>query len=343
MDMKLNKEALKQLQSHLFNFRKAFTVIIVLNMLFLLERSIFDFMGFMYGMIIADIFYLVFLIIGLFGAWQYRVNYVAASTILSLMWIAWNLFVICNYLNVGFLDRYDPVALNMNTNMKSWWFTSSFGCSEHIENRLEKFKYEKSFAKIKNTFTSTSENSTPAGPFFKNDTRPKTYMLENFIRANCVLPFYTIEIIHSGVLIFLSVLCVIFGLLLANAFNEDDEAFDYIGGFDSVHVGPNNPDSNELYKSNTNSSILQNKNYEAQAIIPNRTYESQGTLRNKAYEPQGTIPIRTYETQGTIPIRTYETQAMVQQNMNYEGQGILPQMNNSQIRLQPLYATNQNG
>jgi len=39
-------------------------------------------MGFMYGMIIADIFYLLFLIIGLFGAYQYRVNYVAAVSFL---------------------------------------------------------------------------------------------------------------------------------------------------------------------------------------------------------------------------------------------------------------------
>lgn len=137
---------------------------------------------------------------------------------------------------------------------------------------------------------------------------------------------------------------------------------DYIGGFDSVRVGPNNPDSNELYNSNTNSSMLQNKNYETQAIIPNKTYESQGTLQNKTYETQGTIPIRayetqstipirayesqstipirTYETQGVMPIRTYETQAMVQPNRNYELQGmpIMPQINNGQIRLQPLYA-----
>ena len=34
-------------------------------------------MGFMFGMIIADLLYLTFLIIGLFGVYQYRVNYVA--------------------------------------------------------------------------------------------------------------------------------------------------------------------------------------------------------------------------------------------------------------------------
>ena len=33
-------------------------------------------MGFMFGMIAADLLFLIFLIIGLFGAYQYRVNYV---------------------------------------------------------------------------------------------------------------------------------------------------------------------------------------------------------------------------------------------------------------------------
>lgn len=282
------KKELKQMQSNLFSFRKAFTIVIILNLIFLLERSIFDFMGFMYGMIIADICYLVFLIIGLFGAYQYRVNYVAASTILSLMWIAWNLFVICVYLNVGFLNRHDPLVLNMNTNMKSWWFTSSFGCSQHIENRLEEFKYKKSFEKIKNTLnenlatvnSNEIRSMTTTTPFpYGTKKMTKDVILENFIRSNCFLPFYTIEIIHSGLLIFLSVLSVIFGLLLANAFNDDDDAFDYIGGFDSVHIMPNK--ENDTMIGNQNNSMLQ------QANVP-----------------------------------------------------ILPR--NAQIRLEPLYATNQN-
>lgn len=269
------KKEFKQIQSNLFSFRKAFTIVIILNLVFLLERSIFDFMGFMYGMIIADIFYLMFLIIGLFGAYQYRVNYVAASTILSLIWIAWNLFVICVYLNVGFLNRHEPVVLNMNTNMKSWWFTSSIGCTQHIENRLEEFKYKKSLEKIKNTLSGSLKTedtnqieltTTTITPFpYGTKKLTKNLILDNFIRTNCFLPFYTIEIIHSGVLIFLSVLCVIFGLLLANAFNEDDDAFDYIGGFDSVHIMPNSENDNMI----TNNSMTQQQSNAP--ILPRNT------------------------------------------------------------------------
>ena len=35
-------------------------------------------------------------------------------------------------------------------------------------------------------------------------------------------------------------MCIIFGLLLSNAFNDDDDTFDYIGGFDTVHIISNN-------------------------------------------------------------------------------------------------------
>lgn len=265
------EKKLKEVQSNLVNFRKAFTVIVILNLIFLILRSIFDFMGFMYGMILADMFYLIFLIIGLFGAFQYRVNYVAVSTILSLLWIAWNLFIVCVYLNVGFLDRYNPIVLNMNTNMKSWWFTNSIGCNQHIQNRLEKYKYEKSFEKIKNelgedVLTNTRsflQTSIKNNHTFANRISTVN-ILEEFIDKNCLIPFYTIEIVQSGILIFLSVLYVIFGILLANAFNEDEEAFDYIGGFDSVHVYGNSTNNENM---NTNNNPQQ-QDYSVLAINP---------------------------------------------------------------------------
>ena len=56
---------------------------------FLIERSIFDFMGFMFGMIIADLLYLTFLIIGLFGVYQYRVNYVAAVSLFCFVFMGY--------------------------------------------------------------------------------------------------------------------------------------------------------------------------------------------------------------------------------------------------------------
>ena len=46
-------------------------------------------MGFMFGMIIADLLYLTFLIIGLFGVYQYRVNYVAAVSLFCFVFMGY--------------------------------------------------------------------------------------------------------------------------------------------------------------------------------------------------------------------------------------------------------------
>jgi hypothetical protein len=77
----------------------------------------------MFGMIIADVIQLIFIIVGLFGAYQYRANYIVAVSqsknlksclfsmflfkcmIWSLLWIGWNLFVVSNYANFGVLNR----------------------------------------------------------------------------------------------------------------------------------------------------------------------------------------------------------------------------------------------
>jgi hypothetical protein len=53
--------------------------------LFLLERAVFDFFGFMFGAIAADILHLLLLIVGLFGAYQYRVNYLVVVSIQVLI------------------------------------------------------------------------------------------------------------------------------------------------------------------------------------------------------------------------------------------------------------------
>lgn len=164
------------------------------------------------------------------------------SIILTLFWIAWNLFVICVYLNIGFLSRYDPYILNLNTGSKSWWFTNSIGCSEKIESKLSNLKYEQEMEQIKSLLLSSTvaysfSSLTSASYSYSSSTssietnsisNSSTNILEDLIQTNCLVPFYTIEIAQSAILIILGILCVIFGLLLANAFNEDDDTCKFI-------------------------------------------------------------------------------------------------------------------
>ena len=134
----------------------------------------------------------------------------------------------------------------MNTGSKSWWLTSSIGCSEKIEYKLSNIKYQQEMNQIKillqpttasllsivvsNISTTTASETTTStlSTLLLDSSNSVTNMsnsnvLENLIQTNCLFPFYTIEIAQSAVLIILGILCIIFGLLLANAFNEDDD------------------------------------------------------------------------------------------------------------------------
>lgn len=130
----------------------------------------------------------------------------------------------------------------MNTGSKSWWLTNSIGCSEKIEYKLSNIKYQQEMNQIKillqpttanllstvvsNTTTPEATTSTLATLLDSSNSvtnMSNSNVLENLIQTNCLFPFYTIEIAQSAVLIILGILCIIFGLLLANAFNEDDD------------------------------------------------------------------------------------------------------------------------
>jgi hypothetical protein len=133
-------------------------------------------------------------------------------------------------------------VLNFNTGRRSWWFTSSFGCSKQIALELEQLQSQENLNILRNiietstpitTTTAKSPNSIaafnlstvhPAALFGFNSNNHSTSssslfklhssssvnshsyrILEQFIQAYCFIPFYVIEIIQCGVLVFLSV------------------------------------------------------------------------------------------------------------------------------------------
>ncbi|XP_022653171.1 uncharacterized protein LOC111246970 isoform X3 [Varroa destructor] len=68
-------------------------------------RQLFDFLGYMWAPILANFFNFLFVILGLFGVYQYRPRYVFTYALWMVAWIMWNAFCICFYLEVGFLNR----------------------------------------------------------------------------------------------------------------------------------------------------------------------------------------------------------------------------------------------
>ncbi|XP_010148790.1 PREDICTED: sodium/potassium-transporting ATPase subunit beta-1-interacting protein 3-like, partial [Eurypyga helias] len=81
----------------------------VLFMFFLqlaaLERQIFDFLGFQWAPILGNFLQIIVVILGLFGTIQFRPRYIVVYTVWTALWVTWNVFIICFYLEVGGLSK----------------------------------------------------------------------------------------------------------------------------------------------------------------------------------------------------------------------------------------------
>ncbi|KAF7246390.1 Sodium/potassium-transporting ATPase subunit beta-1-interacting protein 3, partial [Varanus komodoensis] len=70
-----------------------------------LERQIFDFLGFQWAPILGNFLHIIVVILGLFGTIQYRPRYIVVYSVWTALWVSWNVFIICFYLEVGGLSK----------------------------------------------------------------------------------------------------------------------------------------------------------------------------------------------------------------------------------------------
>ncbi|KAL8179646.1 UNVERIFIED_CONTAM: hypothetical protein K2H54_070310 [Gekko kuhli] len=89
-----------------------------------LERQVFDFLGYQWAPILANFLHIIVVILGLFGTIQYRPRYIVVPllgnracwqkashirggryAIWTAIWVTWNIFIICFYLEVGGLSK----------------------------------------------------------------------------------------------------------------------------------------------------------------------------------------------------------------------------------------------
>uniref|UniRef100_A0A8C0PKP3 Sodium/potassium-transporting ATPase subunit beta-1-interacting protein n=1 Tax=Canis lupus familiaris TaxID=9615 RepID=A0A8C0PKP3_CANLF len=67
-------------------------------------------------------------ILGLLGTIQYRPRYVVVYAVWEAVWVTWNVFIICFYLEVGGLSK-DSELLTFNLSPhRSWWREHGPGC-----------------------------------------------------------------------------------------------------------------------------------------------------------------------------------------------------------------------
>uniref|UniRef100_A0AAV2K8J4 Sodium/potassium-transporting ATPase subunit beta-1-interacting protein n=1 Tax=Knipowitschia caucasica TaxID=637954 RepID=A0AAV2K8J4_KNICA len=70
-----------------------------------LERQVIDFLGYQWAPILTNFLHVIVIILGLFGTIQFRPRYVTGYATWLVVWMTWNVFIICFYLEVGDLSR----------------------------------------------------------------------------------------------------------------------------------------------------------------------------------------------------------------------------------------------
>ncbi|XP_058524389.1 sodium/potassium-transporting ATPase subunit beta-1-interacting protein 3-like [Ochotona princeps] len=84
-----------------------------LQLLSALERQIFDFLGFQWAPILGNFLHIIVVILGLFGTIQYRPRYIMVYTVWTALWVTWNVFIICFYLEVGGLSKHNGLVVTL--------------------------------------------------------------------------------------------------------------------------------------------------------------------------------------------------------------------------------------
>ncbi|OXB78475.1 UNVERIFIED_CONTAM: hypothetical protein H355_007505, partial [Colinus virginianus] len=181
-----------------------------------LERQVFDFLGYQWAPILANFLHIIIVILGLFGTIQYRPRYIVVYAIWTAVWVTWNIFIICFYLEVGGLSK-DSELLTFNISRhQSWWSENGPGC----------VRKEASMSGI-------------AGL----DSHSYISVI------GCALEYRYIEVMHSSFQILIALVGFVYACYVVSVFTEEEDSFDFIGGFDPFplyHV--NEKPTNLLFK-----------------------------------------------------------------------------------------------
>ncbi|KAL9863501.1 sodium/potassium-transporting ATPase subunit beta-1-interacting protein 2 isoform 4-T4 [Geothlypis trichas] len=157
-----------------------------------------------------------------------------------VLWVTWNVFVICFYLEAGDLSKETDLILTFNISMhRSWWMENGPGC----------------------TVTSV----TPAPDWAPEDHRYITV-------SGCFLEYQYIEVAHSSLQIFLALAGFIYACYVVKCITEEEDSFDFIGGFDSYgYQGPQKTSHLQLQPMYIANSVL----YAVQAKKPRQSLQNE--------------------------------------------------------------------
>ncbi|XP_039254844.1 sodium/potassium-transporting ATPase subunit beta-1-interacting protein 3-like [Styela clava] len=187
------------------NSRCIFVSICIIQLVTVTFRQVFDFLGLQWTSIVANFCQISVLILGLYGAYQYKRRIIAVYATWTLIWIGWNIFLICLYLDIGILRLNNHgIAVNLAiTDSYSWFKNTSFSC-----------------------------DSLSSTPLWLDPTTPTNMPID------CAIDYRYIEIFQSGLQVAFACFGFIISCYVIGVLEDDSGSFDFIGSDDRKRGGP---------------------------------------------------------------------------------------------------------
>ncbi|KAF7210317.1 sodium/potassium-transporting ATPase subunit beta-1-interacting protein 3 [Nothobranchius furzeri] len=156
------------------------------------ERQVLDFLGYQWVPIMINFFYIIMVILGLFGAIQYRTRYILLYQLWSVLWIGWNVFVSCLYLDLGGLSKDSHILSLGVSSHHSWWKDNGPGCQ---------------------------------GESFLSDGWQNPQNPELTTVPSCWLEYQYIEVLHCTVQLLISLLGLVYSCYVVGMFSEVEDSY----------------------------------------------------------------------------------------------------------------------
>ncbi|XP_028849959.1 sodium/potassium-transporting ATPase subunit beta-1-interacting protein 3 isoform X2 [Denticeps clupeoides] len=168
----------------------------VLQLITALERQVFDFLGYQWAPILVNFLHVIGVILGLFGSIQYRPRYVALYITWTVLWVGWNIFVCCLYLDLGGLSK-DSNYLSMGTSTQhTWWKENGPACDS---------------------------SDLPASRWHVAESPA----LVSAVDVGCWLEYQYIEVLHSALQLLIALVGFVCACYLVSVFSDEDDTYFY--------------------------------------------------------------------------------------------------------------------
>jgi len=118
--------------------RKVALIFFSAQLVLSLQRLAFDFLGYIWLLVIIGIAQLIFVIVGIFGAHQQKAKYLFCYTAWAVIWVILNIIVLVLYIEAGSFS-HSKDWLSFGQGNKSWYASHGIGCKSVQEpNSLQK-------------------------------------------------------------------------------------------------------------------------------------------------------------------------------------------------------------